>query len=181
MAVTVPAAEAPHTFSRRVVRVPAGPPADFRKLPDSSLIARGLAPYRLILCAAPSYLAGRPPIRVPADLGACDCLSFAYTSMRTHWSFSGPDGRETVAISGSFMADHGEPLLSAGLAGLGVLLLPLKVVEPALSDGRLVELLPGYRAASPPMHLLYGPDRRLTPKLRSFIDFAVARFGSPHH
>jgi hypothetical protein len=29
------------------------------------------------------------------------------------------------------------------------------------------------------MHILYAPDRRITPKLRSFIDFAVARFGGP--
>jgi hypothetical protein len=27
------------------------------------------------------------------------------------------------------------------------------------------------------MHILYAPDRRVTPKLRSFIDFALARFG----
>jgi hypothetical protein len=27
------------------------------------------------------------------------------------------------------------------------------------------------------MHILYAPDRRLTPKLRSFIDFAGATFG----
>jgi hypothetical protein len=27
------------------------------------------------------------------------------------------------------------------------------------------------------MHILYAPDRRLTPKLRSFIDFAVGTFG----
>jgi hypothetical protein len=27
------------------------------------------------------------------------------------------------------------------------------------------------------MHILYAPDRRITPKLRSFINFAVVRFG----
>ncbi len=147
-------------------------------LSDSSLIARALAPYRLVLCAAPAYIADRAPISVPADLQDCDCLGFAYTRLRTHWTFDGPEGRVTVPVSGPLMADHGEPLFSAGLAGLGVVLLPSEVVAPALEDGRLVELLPGYRPPAPPMHLLYGPDRRLTPKLRSFIDFAVARFGA---
>jgi hypothetical protein len=28
------------------------------------------------------------------------------------------------------------------------------------------------------MHILYARDRRITPKLRSFIDFAVTNFGS---
>ena len=32
------------------------------ELPDSGLVARALEPYRLILCAAPSYLAARSPL-----------------------------------------------------------------------------------------------------------------------
>jgi len=27
------------------------------------------------------------------------------------------------------------------------------------------------------MHILYAPDRRMTPKLRSFIEFVMANFG----
>jgi DNA-binding transcriptional LysR family regulator len=46
-----------------------------------------------------------------------------------------------------------------------------------LEDGRLVEVLPGYTAPTRPLHILYAPDRRMTPKLRSFIDFAVLQFG----
>lgn len=148
------------------------------ELADSSLIARALAPYRLVLCAAPAYLARRSPIRTPSDLAKHDCLRFAHTKLGTHWTFDGPDGLVTVAVSGPLTADHGEPLLWAGLAGLGVAMLPLEVVRPALADGGLVEVLPGYPPPPHPMHLLHGPDRRLTPKLRSFIDFAATRFAS---
>jgi hypothetical protein len=28
------------------------------------------------------------------------------------------------------------------------------------------------------MHMLYAPDRRVTPKVRSFLDFAAAEFGA---
>jgi DNA-binding transcriptional LysR family regulator len=41
-----------------------------------------------------------------------------------------------------------------------------------------VRVLPKYRAPDRPLHLLYAPDRQMTPKLRSFIEFAVAAFGS---
>jgi DNA-binding transcriptional LysR family regulator len=75
------------------------------------------------------------------------------------------------------MADHGEPLLCAALSGMGILLQPLELVRESIAEGRLVELLPGYRVPARPMHVLYSPDRRLTPKLRSFLDFAVAAFG----
>jgi len=49
------------------------------ELSDSGLIARPLAPYRLALCAAPAYLASRPPIRTPMDLQAHECLVFSHT------------------------------------------------------------------------------------------------------
>jgi DNA-binding transcriptional LysR family regulator len=38
--------------------------------------------------------------------------------------------------------------------------------------------LPGYSVPSRPLHLVYAPDRQLTPKLRSFIEFAREAFGS---
>lgn len=147
-------------------------------LADSGLIARPLAPYRFILCAAPAYLEGRPPLRTPADLEQHECLVFAYTELRSQWTFDGPQGRVTVPVRSRLASDHDETLLCAALAGMGILLQPQDVVQAALDDGRLVRLLPDYEAPSRPMHLLYAPDRRLTPKLRSFIDFAVEAFGT---
>lgn len=47
-----------------------------------------------------------------------------------------------------------------------------------IAAGTLVRVLPGYAAPTRPLHLLYAPDRQMTPKLRSFVDFAVAAFGA---
>jgi DNA-binding transcriptional LysR family regulator len=165
--------------NRAVDLVDEGYDAVFRvgELPDSGLIARPLAPYRLVLCAAPAYLSGQPPIRTPADLQQHECLTFAHTELRTHWTFDGPDGRAVVPVSSRLMVDHGEPLLCAALAGLGIVLQPLELVREALRTGQLVPLLPDHRVPTRPLHLLHAPDRRVTPKLRSFLDFAVAEFG----
>jgi DNA-binding transcriptional LysR family regulator len=67
----------------------------------------------------------------------------------------------------------------AARAGVGLLLQPVELVEPEIVAGRLVHVLPKYSALTRPMHLLYAPDRQMTPKLRSFIEFAVATFGAP--
>jgi len=169
------------TLSNRVVDlIDEGYDVVFRvgELADSGLIARALASYRLVLCAAPAYLARHSPIHTPFDLQAHDCLGFARAKLETHWTFDGPDGRTTVAVTGSLMSDHSDPLFWAGVAGLGIALLPSEVADSALKDGRLIEVLPDFRPPTHPMHLLYGSDRRLTPKLRSFIDFAAARFAS---
>lgn len=147
-------------------------------LADSGLVAKALAPYRLVLCAAPSYLEGKPPIETPWDLQNHECLGFSHTELRTHWMFDGPEGTVVVPVGSRFMADHGEPLLCAALAGLGILLQPVELVRKSLLAGELVTLLPDYPPPSRPLHVLYAPDRRLTPKLRSFLDFAIQNFGA---
>ncbi|HJH22900.1 MULTISPECIES: LysR family transcriptional regulator [Pseudomonas] len=147
-------------------------------LADSGLVAKALAPYRLVLCAAPSYLEGKPPIETPWDLQNHECLGFSHTELRTHWTFNGPEGTVVVPVGSRFMADHGEPLLCAALAGLGILLQPVELVRKSLLTGALVTLLPDYPPPSRPLHVLYAPDRRLTPKLRSFLDFATQNFGA---
>jgi DNA-binding transcriptional LysR family regulator len=147
------------------------------ELADSSLIARELAPYQLVLCAAPVYLERHAPIRTPPDLSQHECLGFSHTELRTHWTLDGPDGPVTVPVSGRFMANNGEALLAIATAGMGVMLQPLELVLSELENGRLVRVLPAYSAPTRPMHIVYAPDRKLTPKLRSFIDFSVATFG----
>lgn len=166
--------------NRYVDALEEGADAVFRvgELSDSSRIARRLAPYRLILCAAPAYLAAHPPITAPIDLASHECLGFAYTELRTHWRFDGPGGLVTVPVSGRLMVDSGEALLMAARAGMGVMLQPAELVEPEITAGRLVQVLPRYRAPDRPLHLLFAPDRQMTPKLRSFIEFAVAAFGT---
>ncbi|MGF3024493.1 LysR family transcriptional regulator [Methylobacterium aquaticum] len=150
-----------------------GPPA------ESGLIARPLRPMDFALCVAPSYLAARGAPLVPADLRQHECLGFAHMATGEQWRFIGPDGPEAVDVSYRLLVNNGQALLTAALAGLGLLLQPIALVQDAVASGHLVPVLPAYRPVSRPMNLLYAPDRRLTPKLRSFIDFALARFAGP--
>lgn len=175
-----PEVEVELTLSNRTVDlIEEGYDAVFRvgELRDSGLIARALAPYQLVACASPAYVRRHPPVRCPSDLQEHECLGFSHTSLRTHWEFDGPNGRETVQVSGRLMVDHGEPLLRAALQGLGIMLQPTELVDEALRRGDLVRVLPNYTVPTRPLHILYAPDRRVTPKLRSFLDFAVAAFG----
>ncbi|WP_438301493.1 LysR family transcriptional regulator [Pseudomonas sp. NMS19W] len=142
------------------------------ELADSGLKALPLMPYQMVLCAAPSYLARRPPIATPWDLQEHECLAFAYSDGRSHLRFEGPEGCIDVPIKSRLTINQGDPLLAGAIAGLGVVMLPLELVKDSLRSGTLVSVLPQYKVPVSPMSLLYSPDRRLTPKLRSFIDFA---------
>ena len=147
------------------------------ELASSGLKALPLVPYQLVLCAAPSYLSRRPPITSPWDLQQQECLGFSFSDGRSHWSFNGPEGRIDVPITSRLTINQGDPLLAAAVAGLGVVLQPIELVRDALRDGTLVRLLPQYPVPASPMSMLYTPDQRMTPKLRSFLDFAAEAFG----
>lgn len=147
------------------------------ELTSSGLKALPLEPYRLVLCAAPAYLARRPPINNPRDLQQHECLGFAFSDGRSDWSFEGPEGRVDVPITSRLTINQGDPLLAAAVAGLGVVLQPLELVGDALRDGTLVALLPQYRVPASPMSVLYAADRRMTPKLRSFLEFVRETLG----
>lgn len=146
------------------------------ELAPSGLIARKLTPHRFVLCASPSYLKNRPPIRHPSDLEHCDCLTYSQTELRNVWTFGGMADAVSVPVNGKMIVDHGEPLLQAAIAGLGVMLQPYDIVEDHLASGHLVHLLPEWEAPSRPLHVLYAADRRLPPKMRAFLDFAIAEF-----
>ena len=81
-----------------------------------------------------------------------------------------------VPVSGRLQVNHGQALRVAALHGLGIVLQAAILLEDDVRAGRLVRLLPGHELPSRPMNVVYLPDRYRSPKLRSFVDFLVARF-----
>ncbi|GAB7542475.1 LysR substrate-binding domain-containing protein [Cupriavidus sp. 8B] len=150
-------------------------------LPDSSLIARPLMPYRLLPCASPAYLAEHGAPQTPQALSGHECLGFAYSSQppASEWHFAGKDGKPlTVPVRSRFQANDIKALIAAALDGFGIILGPEVAVKGALASGQLVRILAEYEAPSRPMHVVFAASR-VTPKLRSFIDHVVAEFGPP--
>ena len=146
-------------------------------LADSRLVARALAPYRSVLCAAPAYVRRRGLPHAPGDLAGHDCLAFSQSARRGRWRFVRGGEERSVQFVPKLLANSGEALRQAALAGCGVLLQAEILVEEDIARRRLVRLLPGWTVRERPMHLVYVGDRLATPKLRCFVEFVVARFG----
>ncbi|MEQ5844080.1 LysR family transcriptional regulator [Paraburkholderia acidicola] len=142
-------------------------------LADSGLVARELKRYRMWLCAAPVYLAEAGLPQTAADLSAHNCLGFSYWQKKNIWRLSRGELTESVPVKGRLTVNNGQALRTAAIAGLGIIMQPEVLVEDDVAAGRLIRLLPDYELPSRPVHLLYLADRRLTLKLRSFIDFVV--------
>lgn len=146
------------------------------QLPDSSLMAKPLAPYRMMICASPDYLARKGHPARPEELGDHECLSFSPAAV-THWHLSNQDSVYRVPVAARLQVNHGQALRVAALHGLGIVLQPAILMEGDVQAGRLVRLFPDHELPVRPMNVVYLPDRYRAPKLRSFVDFLVERFG----
>lgn len=67
-----------------------------------------------------------------------------------------------------------ETYAAAAVAGLGLIQAPRFYLEPYLRAGELVEVLQDY--APSPASLLYPRSKKLSPRLRSFINWVVTLF-----
>ncbi|KZM47811.1 LysR family transcriptional regulator [Labrenzia sp. OB1] len=147
-------------------------------MPDSSLIARKLGGNRRVLCASPDYLARKGTPQTLDDLRTHDCIGF--DSMPV-WYFNGPDGEiayqaESPVISG----DNGDFAYDAAIYGLGLTVKSLAHVWEDLRDGRLVELLEDYPITrTGNIYAAYPPTRFIPPKITTFVDFLISKFGRP--
>ncbi|ALP63127.1 MULTISPECIES: LysR family transcriptional regulator [Paraburkholderia] len=148
------------------------------RLPDSSLVARPLKPYRMRACASPAYLQRMGTPKTPADLLHHECLGFLHWGREGLWRLDGDAESDYQLRPGRFRANNGQALKMAALRGFGLVLQPEALLANEIGQGTLVSVLEDYLPDGAPVHLIYPRDRQPTPKLTSFIDFVIERFGA---
>lgn len=146
-------------------------------LPSSTLISRRLATTRIVPCASPEYLAAHGTPRHPSDLSAHDVIGYTYLASGDEWHFDGPDGPVIVKTEPCIRTNSGDVCRAAALAHQGIVLQPTFLVGEDLAEGRLVELLPGYRCAELGIYALYPTRKHVAPKVRVLIDFLAEHLG----
>lgn len=143
-----------------------------------NLVARELAPSRRKACATPDYFERHGMPQVPNDLINHNCLIYTRGGADGEWwRFIGPDGEISVPVSGNLRINDNEALWRAVLGGVGVALLPTFLIGGDLQRAALQAALTDYTALERSVYAVYLPSRNLSPKVRAFIDFLIARFG----
>ncbi|MFZ6649624.1 LysR family transcriptional regulator [Undibacterium sp. TJN25] len=151
-------------------------------LEDSGLVARPLFPYRMRICASPDYLARKGTPHTPAELSAHQCLDFMHWNKHVRWklrNLPGEPDTESLIPASRFRSNNGQALRMAALQGFGIVLQSEVLLNEDIAAGRLVSILEDYTPASRPVQIVYPRNRQATPKLTSFIDFMLERFGAP--
>lgn len=150
------------------------------ELPSAGrFVARPLARWEAVMCAAPAYLAARGVPLEPADLAQGHEMLLPASVPEAQFRRSGPGGEwASVPLRRPLLAtDHFDTLYAAALAGLGITPLPSYAAEEALRRGALQRVLPQWCVRS---GLLYAalPTRQYLPaRTRAWLDFLAETFG----
>ncbi|MDK1378691.1 MULTISPECIES: LysR family transcriptional regulator [unclassified Sinorhizobium] len=146
-------------------------------LPDSTLIVRKLTAWRHILVCSPEYLRAHDMPKTPAEISQHNCLRYTYYPYGDEWRFEDAKGQQKSAkVGGNLVSNSAETLRYMALTGQGIFLAPSFVVFEDLAEGRLVRMMPEYRAVELSINAVY-PNRSHQPtKVRLFIDLLAERF-----
>ncbi|WP_313699109.1 LysR family transcriptional regulator [Achromobacter sp.] len=150
----------------------------FGDLPDTSLIARKIAPNRRLVCASPGYLKKHGTPTTPHDLARHQCIVLRQNDAAYGlWRFTKGRRSETVKVRGNLSSNDGEVTLTWGLAGLGILQRAEWDLARYLRSGRLVQVLQDYALPQADIYAVFPERHHLSAKVRVFVDFLVAYFG----
>ena len=144
---------------------------------NDDLVAKYLCAYRMVICAAPDYLARHGTPQTPADLVDHLCLSHTVWTARNEWRLPGVEGEVRWKRDAILRCNDGYGLRMAARAGAGLLLQPEVLVAEELENGKLIRVLEDFTPAPRPVHLLWRQDLRPLPKLTHFIAHLIAQAG----
>lgn len=128
--------------------------------------------FRMVVVAAPSYLATREEPRTPKDLTSHNCINLRFP---THggiyvWEFE-RGGREiNVRVSGQLSFNSSKQILDAVLAGFGIAYLPEDTVAPHLERGRLKQVMDSWCSTFSGYHIYYPSRRQSSPAHALVVD-----------
>jgi DNA-binding transcriptional LysR family regulator len=144
--------------------------------PKSRIVARRIADFSFILCAAPDYLKTRGVPRSLRQLTQHECLINPRHNPTGVWEFNRHGKRLKQKIPVALSMTNIWALRDAALRGAGITLLPSYCVNSDLREGRLVQVLERYSMARGTIFALYPHFRMIPAKVRVFTDFMRRRF-----
>lgn len=147
-------------------------------LANSSLFARRLAPFRLLLCATPRYLREHGVPEHPEELVNHELIGLNILPHPDRLMLGNDLGkRVTIKTDPAIATNTGAAACEFTLASLGVGLLPDYAVQSELHQGFLVEVLPSWRTREGSISAVFAHRERLSPRTRLFVETLDGCFG----
>lgn len=143
------------------------------EIPDSRVIAKKLCVIRFVTCASPTYLARHRAPRTPEDLQNHLCLPYwvPQTGRYREWHFARDGTPFSLLVTGRLNINNSEALIDAAVAGAGIVSVATFLAAQAVSAGELKVVLREYVTDGPPVSVVYLPNRHLSARVRTFLEF----------
>jgi len=145
------------------------------QLADSTLIARRVGLLNFVTCAAPAYLARFGTPTHPRDLERHRCINYfsSKTGKIYKWDYTRDGERIEMTLPGVVALNDSNAYLTAGLAGLGIIMMTDVQLGNHGADGRLVRVLQDWVTDPLPIHVVYPQNRHLSAKVRVFVEWVA--------
>lgn len=144
----------------------------FPPLEDSGLTMKVLSKSPQCLMASKDFFEHHQQPETPDDLANLPSLDFEPSDGKHIWCLDGPNGASAqVRHSPRLVTDDVFTLRQAALEGLGVVRMPLIVGGRDLVEGRLIDVLPGWKPRGGVLHAVFPSRRGLMPAVRALLDF----------
>lgn len=146
-------------------------------LKSSSLIAKRIAPVRLVMCASSEYLQQHGMPKSLQDLKAHRYLRYSYleddaNQLAHRWLRSSDRAR-----SNELVCNNGDVLVESAIAGAGIALQPTFISGAAIKEGKLTIVLPEYEPEPLTLYAVYASRQLLANKVRCFVEFLDGYYG----
>lgn len=153
------------------------------ELHDTSLIARRIGVLNFVTCASPAYVERHGAPQHPRDLAQHRCVNYfsSKTGKVHNWKFTRDGERIEIALPGVLALNDSRAYVGAGLSGLGIITMADYLLAGHLAAGRMVRLLPEWRADPLPIHIVYPQNRHLSAKVRVFVEWVSELFAANPH
>lgn len=148
-------------------------------LKSSSLIAKRIAPVRLLMCASQDYLKQHGTPQSLEDLKNHRYLRYSFMEQS-----AGDRLRPWLQSSGTgstnnLVTNNGDVLVEAAIAGAGIVLQPSFIAGAAIKESKLQVILPEHEPEPMGLYAVYAHRQLLASKVRTFVDFLEGYFGDP--
>lgn len=153
---------------------------NYSQIPEG-YVAQRIVDSSFVLAASPDYLIRHQAPVHPQDLAHHNCLTYR-SSHKDYslWAFSKSDEDVSVKVSGNYRVDLAEAVRDATISGWGVAYLATYLLTDEFKQGKLIQLLPDWKAnQAMPFYAVYPRRQHLPKKVTTAIHFLKQFIGDP--
>lgn len=141
-------------------------------LPASDEIVRkSMMTTRYVLCASPAYF---KKYGQPEDLNSLQRHFYIGHSSRTPAGALNLNSPNPLILKPGLILNSVSSMIECAKQGIGIIQLPLYLLENTLQKEELIEILAEYQTGNVHVYYYYPRYRYIQPKIRKFIDFFIA-------